>query len=195
MTLLVKQIAVGGLDDNFSYVITTTDGCHVAIVDPCGDTSKIIEALPENGKICCYLLTHKHQDHFDGLGTMLEQFSAPVFSFENLTDGEKIPLGKEWLTAIFTAGHTPDSICFLTSDGESLFTGDTLFVDYIGFGEVEQLYQSLEHLRSLPPHITIYSGHNYGKTPTSTVGVELESNPFFKPQTLDEFRVNYKNLD
>ena len=40
----VTQLAVGGLDDNFSYFICASNG-DAAVVDPCGDTSKIIAEI------------------------------------------------------------------------------------------------------------------------------------------------------
>jgi glyoxylase-like metal-dependent hydrolase (beta-lactamase superfamily II) len=73
-------------------------------------------------------------------------------------------------------------VCYLV-DGQ-LFTGDTLFVgaagrtDLIG-GSLETLIESLEkRLIVLPKETIIWPGHDYGTSPTSTIGREMEENPY-----------------
>ena len=41
----VKQLAVGGFDDNFSYVVRDAASGETAVVDPCGEISLIRAAL------------------------------------------------------------------------------------------------------------------------------------------------------
>ena len=46
----VIQIPVGGLDHNWSYLVISSDG-YAAIIDPCGDSGKIRDALMNTGNI------------------------------------------------------------------------------------------------------------------------------------------------
>jgi glyoxylase-like metal-dependent hydrolase (beta-lactamase superfamily II) len=98
-------------------------------------------------------------------------------------DGDLISFGRETLQVIHTPGHTPGGIC-LYGRG-NLFTGDTLFVGAAGRtdlpgGSLEILLQSFrEKIMTLPDDTVIRPGHDYGDRPTSTVGREKKTNPYF----------------
>jgi len=64
MAFEVRQLAVGGYDRNFSYLVTADNG-DAALVDPTGDCEVIRRAVAEAGAITprYILLTHGHQDH------------------------------------------------------------------------------------------------------------------------------------
>ena len=79
-----------------------------------------------------------------------------------------------------TPGHTPGGVCFYAEN--KLFTGDTLFVGDSGGtnlkgGNRPKLGASLRRImKELPGTTTIYPGHNYGLTPTSTLDWEKRHN-------------------
>ncbi|MDD4818489.1 MAG: hydroxyacylglutathione hydrolase family protein [Victivallaceae bacterium] len=184
----VIQLAVGGFDKNFSYLLVRNG--RAALVDPTGDLRKIEDAR-RGFELDFILLTHRHPDHTANLNHFP---GTPVFEFANLTDGEKIPLGGDGeIKAIFTPGHSRDSVCYLA--GDALFTGDTLFVDYIGFGKAEQLFNSLKRLKKLPDATTVWPGHDYGHAPHSTIGAEKAGNIYFRAAGLDEFKAVFARLD
>jgi len=97
-------------------------------------------------------------------------------------DGDHIPLGACPAQVLHTPGHTPGGIC-LSFPGH-LFTGDTLFVSAAGRtdlpgGSLTQLIASLEEkIMPLPDDTRIWPGHDYGETPTSTLGEEKRHNPY-----------------
>jgi len=99
-----------------------------------------------------------------------------------VSDGENLPLGTTALTVLHTPGHSPGSICLL-SEG-NLFTGDSLFVGAAGRvdlpgGSFDTLLASLAaKLLPLPDTTVIWPGHDYGDTPTSTIGREKQENPY-----------------
>ncbi|MEE4264509.1 MAG: MBL fold metallo-hydrolase, partial [Desulfobacteraceae bacterium] len=78
-----------------------------------------------------------------------------------------------------TPGHTPGGIC-LHAQG-NLFTGDTLFVgdsgrtDLAG-GDRSALGKSIRRLMELPEDTIVWPGHDYGPTPSSTLGWEKRNN-------------------
>jgi glyoxylase-like metal-dependent hydrolase (beta-lactamase superfamily II) len=98
-------------------------------------------------------------------------------------DGDTISVGNVTLSVIHTPGHSPGSIC-LYDGHEYLVTGDTLFAGGVGRtdlpgGSMKTMMASIrERILTLPDDTIILPGHNYGPTPTSTVKVERENNPF-----------------
>ncbi len=100
-----------------------------------------------------------------------------------VADNDTIAIGNEKLSVIHTPGHSPGSIC-LYDGAKYLFTGDTLFVGGVGRtdlpgGSMKTMMKSIkERIMTLPDDTVILPGHNYGPTPTSTVKIERENNPF-----------------
>ena len=94
-----------------------------------------------------------------------------------LFGGERIPLGTAEIEAIV---------------GGAVMTGDTLFVggcgrtDFPG-GNPRLLWRSLQKLASLPEETRVYPGHDYGQTPTSTIGWERTTNPYLLCATEEAF--------
>lgn len=97
-------------------------------------------------------------------------------------DGEKtFTVGELDLEIIHTPGHTPGGICLL-ADG-NLFTGDTLFVGSGGRTDLPgaslpTMLESIKKLMELPDDTTVWPGHHYGPTPTSTIGHEKKTNVY-----------------
>jgi glyoxylase-like metal-dependent hydrolase (beta-lactamase superfamily II) len=96
-------------------------------------------------------------------------------------DGDIISVGNVSLKVIHTPGHSPGGIS-LYSPGY-VFTGDTLFVEAVGRtdlpgGSWQVMYKAIkEKLFCLPEDTKVMPGHNYGRTPTSTIGHEKSNNP------------------
>ncbi len=97
-------------------------------------------------------------------------------------DGSELKLGGSTLTVIHAPGHTPGGMC-LYADG-AVFTGDTLFVEGVGRtdlpgGSWDVMAAAIrEKLFGLPDATVVYPGHNYGSSPTSTIGHEKSHNPY-----------------
>ena len=99
-------------------------------------------------------------------------------------DGDLIEVGGIRLRVLHTPGHSPGSMVLLL-DGYA-FTGDTLFVEAVGRtdlpgGSGEVMFDSIQKkLCTLPDETVVLPGHNYGSTPTSTIGHEKQFNPFLR---------------
>ncbi|MHB9072510.1 MAG: MBL fold metallo-hydrolase [Desulfobaccales bacterium] len=130
-----------------------------------------------------------HQLDWEFFRTPEMQAAALAEGFPPLTradvlvvDGQRIPLGSSEALVLHTPGHTPGAIC-LYFPGH-LFTGDTLFVGAAGRtdlpgGSLTQLISSLEEkIMPLPDDTRVWPGHDYGDTPTSTLGEEKVNNPY-----------------
>jgi len=96
-------------------------------------------------------------------------------------DSAIISTGNIELKVIHTPGHSPGGICLFTPG--YVFTGDTLFVEAVGRtdlpgGSWQTMYNSIKtKLFTLPDDTKVMPGHNYGRTPTSTIGHEKKHNP------------------
>lgn len=140
------------------------------------------------------LETHAHADHLSAapylkaqLGgktaigdhiTMVQKVFKSVFNLEPgfkldgsqfdhlLQDGEQIKLGSLICQTVFVPGHTP--ACVAYQFGDSVFTGDTLFMPDVGTarcdfpgGDARVLYASIQKLLSLPPTTRLFMCHDY----------------------------------
>jgi hydroxyacylglutathione hydrolase len=92
-----------------------------------------------------------------------------------------LTLGDLNLEILHTPGHTPGGLCILAEG--NLFTGDTLFVGSGGRtdlpgGSLSTLLTSIRRLMDLPEETVVRPGHDYGDTPTSTIGREKATNVY-----------------
>lgn len=103
---------------------------------------------------------------------------------ETLKDGDIFRVGTIQWKVIHTPGHTPGGICLYNASAGICITGDTLFVGSVGRTDHpraswDELYSSIRtKLLALPDETEIFPGHNYGMSPTSTIGHERMHNPF-----------------
>ena len=99
-----------------------------------------------------------------------------------VSGGDKITVGDVSLEVLHTPGHTRGGICLYTPG--HVFTGDTLFVGSMGRtdlpgGSMQVLLNSIyDRLLPLPDDTIVWPGHDYGPTPSSTIGQEKRTNPY-----------------
>ena len=100
-----------------------------------------------------------------------------------LNDGSSVACSGVELGVIHTPGHTPGSTCFLLASGRNIvFSGDTLFRNSIGRtdlwgGSTPDILSSIhKKLMTLDDDTLVVAGHG----PSTTVGLERQTNPFLK---------------
>jgi hydroxyacylglutathione hydrolase len=192
--MIFKQVESGG-DRNYAYLIASKKTKECAVVDPSPDVLMIIKAAQKEGVDIKYVInTHSHSDHSQGNSyfTEAQKGKLPVIFINcgpgtEVKDGQSLSLGDIKLDFICTPGHTKDSISIKVKD--KLITGDTLFVGKVGGtyndGDAKSEFESLKKIMALDPETEVWPGHNYGVKPHSTIGFELENNPFI--QRLEDF--------
>ena len=170
------------------------------MVDPCGDVGKIEAAFRGAGKPepAAILLTHGHHDHVSGVEKAKRFFDAPVMghprcSFKPdaaLEDKERLDMGGgEFIECLHAPGHTPDGALYRLSDDTGIFTGDTLFVDWCGYCRAREMFDTMRNvIFPLPDSNIVYSGHDYGRSPTSPLGVEKKRNPYLAAADFETFK-------
>jgi hydroxyacylglutathione hydrolase len=200
MNPVILQIPVGQMA-NLTYIIADEESGEAAIVDPSWDLDEVFHALKKNGWRAKYVInTHSHFDHVLGNEQVVGVTGAKIVQHRNsqlekhvaVSDGDVIEIGSVKLRVLHTPGHSKDSMC-LVLDGQLVFTGDTLFVGNCGRTDLPgsdpaEMYQSLfELLGKLDEKLVIYPGHNYGSSPTSTIGREKKTNHVLQPRSKQEF--------
>ena len=197
--MIVHQLQVGGMQ-NFAYIAADEDTGEAVIIDPSWDLIELELIIKRHSLKIKYIInTHHHFDHTLGNEAMAKSTHAPIVQHElselqhdiSVADGETINFGNSKLSVLHTPGHSRDSMC-LVGDGK-IFSGDTLFVGSCGRvdlpgGSARELYQSIfDVIYSLDDDLTIYPGHNYGPSETSTIRQEKAANPVMQKRTEQEF--------
>jgi hydroxyacylglutathione hydrolase len=186
---LIKTFQTGG-DRNLGYLIADDATKKAIVIDPSYDPAAIATYASDSGYTVIYVFnTHDHHDHTNGNDAFEAATGVRALKFGDVdgitgqvvADGAVFAFGESSIKIIHTPGHTPDSICLLTSG--SLFTGDTLFVGKVGGTDLDTgartEYASLhEKVMTLPGDTRVYPGHDVGTSPKSTIQHERETNPF-----------------
>ena len=196
--------------ENFVYLIEDKASGRAAVVDPAWDVSAVLALAKKHSlRITDILLTHSHHDHINGVEDVLQVCDAQLHLIKDEAHfwgsdldlpslhhgGDHIPLGDTDIQVLHTPGHTPGSACYRV--GDQLISGDTLFVFGCGRcdlrgGDPEQMFHTLKDMeRNLPHGTVILPGHNYAEKSTSTLGEQIEGNPFMHFDNIGRF-VKYR---
>jgi len=202
--MTINQIRVG--HDNFSYVIYCPNTKKAAIVDPGFDASQALRFVSSNFLCVQYvIITHYHSDHSSDVKKIKATVSnSKIVASEHdgrkiipkadifVSDKDEINLGKIKLKFILTPGHTPGGICIIV-DNKAILTGDTLFIGDCGRtdlpgGNIADMYKTLqEKIKTLPDHLIVYPGHNYGNLLYDTLVNQKKKHNTLLAKTLEEF--------
>lgn len=165
------------------------DDTEVIVVDAAHDAEAIIGAVGDrhvNAVVC----THGHNDHVTVAPELGERLNTPVLlhpgdevlwkmthpdvKYWPVQDGQRIAVAGTEVEVLHSPGHSPGSICLLSSDLGALFSGDTLFAGGPGatgrsFSDFPTIIGSItDRLLSLPPETAVFTGHGDG----TTIGTE-----------------------
>jgi len=156
-----------------AYIVICQATDESLLVDAPGDADKIMKQLAGT-KPKFILLTHNHVDHIGALKELKFQLKIPLAAHPadasglaikpdiELKDGSTIKVGKLNIKVLYTPGHTPGSVCFLS--GRYLISGDTIFPGGPGKtgspADFKQIVKSIENkLFVLPDDIRVFPGH------------------------------------
>ena len=207
----IETVKSEGLAHNSYYL---SDEGEAVVIDPRRDCEVYTQlAEKECAEIKYILETHRNEDYVVGSLELQNMTEAEIghsvalpfkYGEHNLADGDALNVGKVKIKAVYTPGHTDESLCYSVypnagADALMVFSGDTLFAGSVGrtdlYGktaqtaQAEKLYSSLhEKLLPLGDHVLVYPAHGAGSVcghgisnqePT-TIGYEKKVNPYLK---------------
>lgn len=223
--MFLRQITDSSLAQN-AYLIGCQRTGEAVIVDPERDVDRYLKLAAENDlRITAVAETHIHADYLSGARELMERHGVkaylsaeggPEWQFEwaqespqvqFLRDGDSFHVGNIELTAVLSAGHTPEHLSYLVTDHGhgatepmALLSGDFIFVGDVGRPDLLEtaagqagvmeasartLYASLRRTERLPEHLQILPAHGAGSAcgkalgavPSSVLGYERRFNP------------------
>lgn len=207
----LQTVKSEGLAHNSYYL---SDNGEAVVIDPRRDCEIYTQLAGEECAQIKYILeTHRNEDYVIGSLELQNMTEAEIghsnalgfkYGEHNLSDGDVLNVGNTKIKALYTPGHTNESICYLvypsgSSEALMILTGDTLFAGSVGrtdlYGkpaqpsQAEKLYNSLqEKLLPLDDHLLVYPAHGEGSVcghgisnqePT-TIGYEKKTNPYLQ---------------
>ncbi|MBC7759502.1 MAG: MBL fold metallo-hydrolase [Phormidesmis sp. FL-bin-119] len=159
----VRRVAKGCI----SYVVGS--GKEAFVVDASLNPEVYSDIAGKNNWTIIYVMdTHIHADYISrtselakatGEVHLFTENADVEYDFTPLSDKDLIPFGSANLTAVFTPGHTQESVSYLINESY-LLTGDTLFTNGVGrpdlkadheqgLQKAEQLFDSLGRILNL----------------------------------------------
>ena len=146
-------------------------------------------AKENNARIVAVIETHPHADFVSSHLQIHKETGATIYNSEKLgadyphkafDEGDNLKIGKAFLRALNTPGHSPDSITIVAEEGGEtvLFTGDTLFIGDVGRPDLrekagnmkakrqelaEMMYDTLQNqFTDIPDDAVVYPAHGAG---------------------------------
>ena len=197
---------VGAFEENCYLVVDETSG-RAVLVDPGDEGARLLEMVEASGAVLDAIwLTHAHLDHIGAINSVRAVYAVPVRLhaldlpfYESLSaqaarmyglpwdqpdvapvaidDGDVLTCGSAQFSVMHVPGHAPGHVSF-NAPGIAL-SGDLLFAGSIGRTDLPlcdpyAMDTSLERFGALSATTHVYPGHG----PTTTIGRELETNPF-----------------
>ncbi len=200
------KVFTGGVAQTNGYLFEAPEG-WVLVDAPDG----IADWLETEGiQPVALLLTHQHYDHVVDAATVAAKNNCPIYAhsgystsltLEDLLRNAGMPVEVEayevdhllaGLTSLnvagmalglrYVPGHSTDSLCFVDTDHDRVFAGDTVFAGSVGRsdfpgGSHPLLVSGIQsQLLTMADNVELLPGHG----PATTVDVEKRSNPFLR---------------
>ena len=186
------------LSDNYSYLIYEKKSNTVSIVDP-AEFEGCDKVINKYKKLDFILNTHHHADHVGANLELKKKYNSKILGSKSdkdripgidilLKENQKQKIGNLEFEVIYVPGHTKGHIAFFFNKEKVAFTGDTLFS--LGCGRIfegthEEMLNSLNKIKNLPPDTKIYCGHEYTKSNLNFCFTYDPNNAFLKEREID----------
>jgi glyoxylase-like metal-dependent hydrolase (beta-lactamase superfamily II) len=155
-----------------AFVVADREGGTAIFVDSGADVRPLIHAVERwDATPAVVLRTHSHHDHVVNEDDLCERYGIEV-----VAEPGTWVWGDLRVAGVATPGHSDDMVAFVVDD-QAVFTGDTLFKDAVGGGNLAQVRASvMDVFMALPDAVRVLPGH----TDETTIGREREENPFVR---------------
>jgi len=155
-----------------AWAVAAEEGGPALFVDSGAEVAPLVAAVERwRATPVALLRTHAHHDHVEHEDELAGRFGIPVLA----EPGEWAWNGLS-SRGLATPGHSDDGVSFVIGE-ELVATGDTLFRDSVGGGDLAAVRSSvLDVLLALPAETRVLAGH----ADETTIGREREENPFVR---------------
>jgi glyoxylase-like metal-dependent hydrolase (beta-lactamase superfamily II) len=155
-----------------AYVVADQENGSAVFVDSGADIAPLVAAVERWGATPVAILrTHSHSDHVVHEDDLRSRYGIDVVAEPGEWEWDELEV-----RGLATPGHSEDMVAFLVDD-EVIFTGDTLFKDAVGGGDLELVRSSvMDVFMALPDELRVLPGH----TDETTIGRERVHNPFVR---------------
>ncbi len=216
--LIIEQIPIGPMQNFTYLVGSRSTREVVVVDPAWDIGSLQNHLAERNYKLTGALVTHYHPDHIggsfgnhqiEGLAELMAHNPVKVYAHRQeaagvkkvtglshsdvleVDSGDVLRVGEVDVEFLHTPGHTPGSQCFRIK--RALVSGDTLFINGCGRVDLpgsnpEDMYHSLQKLKALPEDTLLLPGHNYGPTPSATLGEARTKNTYLAVKDLNTWR-------
>ncbi len=173
----LEILTVPCLKDNYAFLAHDPGSGDTTLVDA-PEAAPILAASKARGwRVTQVLLTHHHDDHFQGLAAVLQEHDARVIGAAadahrlppldvQVAEGDAVQIGGDAGVVIEVPGHTIGHVAYHFPDSRAVFTADSLMALGCGRlfeGTAPQMWDSLSRLAALPRDTMVYSGHEYSQ--------------------------------
>jgi glyoxylase-like metal-dependent hydrolase (beta-lactamase superfamily II) len=133
--------------------LVAAEGGPAVFIDSGADVAPLIEAVERWGVTPVAILrTHSHHDHVVNEDELARRYSIPALAEPGEWTWDELHV-----KALATPGHSDDGLSFVIDDG-AVATGDTLFRDAVGGGDLATVRQSVMDVLLELPDIRVWSG-------------------------------------
>lgn len=155
-----------------AWAVAAGEGRPAVFVDSGAEIAPLTAAVERwRATPVALLRTHAHHDHVEHEDELVRRFGIPVLAEPGRWEWEGFGV-----RGLATPGHSDDGVSFVLGE-ETVATGDTLFRDSVGSGEVAAVRASvLDVLLALSVTWRVLPGH----AEDTTIGREREANPFVR---------------
>ena len=216
--LIIEQIQIGPMQNFTYIVGSKTTREIVLVDPAWDIDALLDHVDEKDYKVTGVLVTHYHPDHvggamrgqgIEGVAEVVAKRPVLVYAqkleaqgvqkvtglstsdIKKVDSGDTLDVGLVEVEFLHTPGHTPGSQCFRIKN--TLVSGDTLFID--GCGRVDlpgsdsdDMYHSLQKLKTLPDDTLLLPGHNYSHVPNATMGETKKANTYLNVKDLTTWR-------
>lgn len=148
------------LRDNFNYLVCRA---HQAVLVDASDAGPVMRLVEREAlQLLRILITHSDHDHVGGCRALQDRWG--VQSLSPSVESGRIELLRTECEVISTPGHARVHKVFHFPELGVLFAGDTLINGACGRvigGTMEQLFASMQTIKSLPDETIVFGGHDY----------------------------------
>ncbi|MGD1822874.1 MAG: MBL fold metallo-hydrolase [Pleomorphochaeta sp.] len=187
-----------------TYVVGSKKGGEAILIDPGHVDNELISIIERNNyTISTILLTHRHESHTRGVGTLLKLYQPKIYAYTSKVYDFPVTEIKEDTTiscagidvkVMHLPGHSVDSLVYKI--GHAIFTGDTLMASRIGstpgYMERSLLIQIIKKkLLNFNDNIIVFPGHGA----PSKIKNEILFNPDLTEETASPWLRNQIRLE